>query len=228
MEENVVQAGFDLNLAVMEDEALVVLAKECEYSPARDELLVRYGSQADRVIGWLAYSHGLSRSDGEDARQSAVFWTIEAITKYDTRQIGKPRGCSFRSFVYRVLIARFKDYTKHLRRVEGHYDRTARSTGADSSSIDVDQKLKDPSTIAENRESMNRLRETLLCLDSDSERMWRLLAEGNSLRTIAAEIGISYDSAKRRRRKLIEQLKLRLNSSPGSDKDNSETNSLGK
>jgi RNA polymerase sigma factor (sigma-70 family) len=226
MEENVVQAGFDLNLAVMEDEALVVLAKECEYSPARDELLVRYGSQADRVIGWLAYSHGLSRSDGEDARQSAVFWTIEAITKYDTRQIGKPRGCSFRSFVYRVLIARFKDYTKHLRRVEGHYDRTLRSTGADSSSIDVDQKLKDPSTIAEARESMNLLRQTLLCLDSESERMWRLLAEGNSLRTIATEIGISYDSAKRRRRKLIEQLKLRLNSSPGSDKHNSETNSL--
>jgi RNA polymerase sigma factor (sigma-70 family) len=142
---------------------------------------------------------------------------MEAIKKYDTRQIGKPRGCSFRSFVYRVLIARFKDYTKHLRRVEGHYDRTARSTGGDSSSIDVDQKLNDPSTIAENRESMNRLRETLTCLDSESERLWRLLAEGNSLRTIAAEIGISYDSAKRRRRKLIEQLKLRLNPPTESD-----------
>jgi RNA polymerase sigma factor (sigma-70 family) len=226
MAEDEVQVGFDLNLAVMEDEALVVLAKECEFGPARDELLVRYGSQADRVIGWLAYSHGLSRSDAEDARQSAVFWTIEAITKYDTRQIGKPQGCSFRSFIHRVLIARFKDFAKHLRRVEHHYDRSAPCGDQRPFKSDADCSLYDPANIAEVRESMNRLRETLTCLDSESKRMWRLLAEGNSLRMIAAQIGISYDSAKRRRRKLIEQLKLRLNPSLRSAHFSSE-NSLG-
>jgi RNA polymerase sigma factor (sigma-70 family) len=205
------QIWFDLDLAVMEDEALIVLAKECEYGPARDELIVRYGAQTDRLIGWLAYSHGLGRSDGEDARQSAVFWTIEAIKKYDTGQIGKAGGCSFRSFVYRVLIARFKDYAKHLRRVEGHYDRTTRSAGTDSSPIEVDRKLKDPSTIAETRESIKRLHSTLTSLDHDSARLWHLLADGSNVRRIAEQLGISYDSAKRRRRKLIEQLKLRLN-----------------
>jgi RNA polymerase sigma factor (sigma-70 family) len=196
----------------MEDEALVVLARECEYGPARDELIVRYRSQADRLIGWLAHSYDFGHSDVEDARQNAVFWMVEAIKKYDTRQIGKPQGCSFRSFIHRVVIARFKDFAKHLRRVEYHYDRTARSREQEEFADDVDQELRDPAVIVEVRESMTRLHETLTCLDSESGRIWRLLAEGNSLRQIAVQIGVSYDSAKRRRRKLIDELKLRLNS----------------
>ncbi len=203
--------GFDLDLLVMEDEALIVLAKECEYEPARDELILRYGSQTERLIGWLGHSHGISHTDVEDARQNAVFWVVEAIKKYDTNQIGKPRGCSFRSFVYRVLVARFKDYAKHLRRVEHHYDRTARCGEDEAFASDIDCSLKNPATIVENRESMSRLHETLKDLDSESGRIWRLLAEGESLRQIAAQLGVSYDSAKRRRRKLIEHLKLRLN-----------------
>ena len=206
------QIWFDLDLAVMEDDALVVLAKECEYAPARDEMIVRYGSQTDRLVGWLARSYGLNQFDTEDARQCAVFWTVEAITKYDTNQIGKPRGCSFRSFIHRVVIARFKDFTKHLRRVENRYDRKARYSEEEGSTIDVDLKLKDPCSIAQARESMHRLHETLNQLDSEAGRLWQLMAEGNDLRQIAARLGVSYDSAKRRRRKLIEQLKLRLNS----------------
>jgi RNA polymerase sigma factor (sigma-70 family) len=206
------QIWFDLNLAVMEDEALVVLAKECEYAAARDELIVRYTSQTERLIGWLGHSNGMSRSDAEDARQSAVFWTIEAITKYDTNQIGKTGGCSFRSFVYRVLISRFKDFAKHLRRVECHYDRTARSGSDDPSAIDMDRKLKDPASIAEAQESIRRLQRTLTSLDEESARLWQLLADGNNLRQIATQLGMSYDAAKRRRRKLLDHLKLRLNS----------------
>ena len=55
MAEREKQLGFDLDLAVMEDDALIVLAEECGYGPARDELIVRYDHQIDRLIGWLAY-----------------------------------------------------------------------------------------------------------------------------------------------------------------------------
>jgi RNA polymerase sigma factor (sigma-70 family) len=213
MAQNEDQIWFDLNLAVMEDDALVVLAKECEFGPARDELIVRYGSQTERLVGWLGHSHCLSRADVEDARQSAVFWTIEAINKYDTKQIGKPKGCSFRSFFYRVLVARFKDFTKHLRRIEGHYDRSARSDQHDAAAAGVDPTLRDPASIAETRESINRLQSTLVGLDSESADMWQLLTEGCNVREIAARMGTSYDSAKRRRRKLIEHLKIKLNPS---------------
>jgi RNA polymerase sigma factor (sigma-70 family) len=202
---------FDLDLAVMADEALVVLAEECEYGPARDELIVRYDAQVDRLMSWLGRSHHLTHSDVEDARQSAVFWIVEAIKKFDTEQINKVRRCSFRSFVYRVLIARFKDYAKHLRRVECHYDRSTECAVETASGEDGNGEPEDPARIAEAQESLNRLQQTLTSLDSDSGRLWQLLASGTSLRQIATELKMSYDSAKRRRRKLLERLKGQLN-----------------
>jgi RNA polymerase sigma factor (sigma-70 family) len=216
MQRDEPRRGFDLDLAVMEDEALVVLAEECEYAPARDELIVRYDNQIDRLIGWMARSYRLTASDLEDARQNAVFWVVEAITKYDTEQIGKARGCSFRSFVHRVLMSRFKDFTKHLRRVECHYDRSTQCAVEEFPQADDNDEPEDPALIAEEKESINRLHQTLTNLDNDSGRLWQLLAEGTSLRQIAVTLDVSYDSVKRRRRKLIEQLKSRLNE-PASD-----------
>jgi RNA polymerase sigma factor (sigma-70 family) len=213
MSQDEAHEWFDLDLAVMEDEAVVVLAKECEYGPARDELIVRYGPQTARLIGWLAHCHGFSHADGEDARQNSCFWIMEAINKYDTRQIGKPQGCSFRSFIHRVLVARFKDFAKHLRRVDRHYDRTARTEAEEPMPADSDIAQDDPALVAEAQESMHRLQSTLRGLDGESLRLWGLLAEGQNLREIASQLGMSYDSAKRRRRKLIEQLKLRLSAS---------------
>jgi RNA polymerase sigma factor (sigma-70 family) len=211
MQRDEPQRGFDLDLAVMEDEALVVLAEECEYGPARDELIVRYDSQIDRLIGWMARSYRLTTTDLEDARQNAVFWVVEAIAKYDTEQIGKVRGCSFRSFVHRVLMSRFKDFTKHLRRIECRYDRSTQSDVEDFSQTDANEVADDPALIAAEKESINRLHLTLSGLDNDSGRLWQLLAEGTSLRQIAATLDMSYDCVKRRRRKLIEQLKNQLN-----------------
>jgi RNA polymerase sigma factor (sigma-70 family) len=205
------QLGFDLDLAVMEDEALIVLAEECEYGPARDELIVRYDAQIDRLIGWMARSYRLTQADLEDARQNAVFWVVEAITKYDTEQIGKVRGCSFRSFVHRVLMSRFKDFTKHLRRVECRYDRSSECAVEEFSETDANAEPEDPAEIVAEQESINRLQQTLSDLDSESGRLWQLLADGTSLRQIAATLDVSYDAIKRRRRKLIEQLKIRLN-----------------
>jgi RNA polymerase sigma factor (sigma-70 family) len=211
MPERKLQRHFDLDLAVMDDEALIVLAEECEYGPARDELIVRYDVQIDRLIGWMARSYRLVASDVEDARQNAVFWVVEAITKYDTEQMGKVRGCSFRSFVYRVLMSRFKDFTKHLRRVECRYDRSTHFAVEDIPQGADGEAPEDPAQIAEEMESLNHLHQTLSGLDNDSGRLWERLAEGASLRQIAAELEVSYDTVKRRRRKLIQQLKMRLN-----------------
>jgi RNA polymerase sigma factor (sigma-70 family) len=211
MPEGQQKKWFDLDLAVMEDEALVVLAEECEYGPARDELIVRYDAQVDRLMSWLGRSYHLTHSDVEDARQSAVFWIVEAIKKFDTEQINKVRRCSFRSFVYRVLIARFKDFAKHLRRVEGHYDRSTQCAVETASGDDANGEPEDPARIAEAQESLNRLQQTLTSLDSESGRLWQMLASGTSLRQIATELKMSYDSAKRRRRKLLERLKGQLN-----------------
>ena len=109
-------------------------------------------------------------------------------------------------------MSRFKDFTKHLRRVECHYDRTARCGDDNTSPADIDFEAEDPAKVAEENESLTRLHQSLMSLDGESGRLWKLLASGSNLRQIAAELEVSYDSVKRRRRKLIDQLKDRLNS----------------
>lgn len=199
-----------LDMALVDDEALVVLAKECEYGPARDEILLRYSTQTERLIQWLARTTEFGNADVEDARQNAVFWTVEAINKFDTDQSDRERRCSFYSFLYRVLVARFKDFNKQVRRL----DRRQVLTSTDGDSEDPLGRLfrdpTNPALIAETTEAVHRLQLAVADLDEEGREIWRQLCDGNSLREIAAALGISYDAAKRRRRKLIGTLKLRL------------------
>ena len=201
-----------LDMALVDDEALVVLANECDYAPARDEILLRYSPQTERLIQWLARSTEFRGTDVEDARQNAVFWTVEAITKFDQEQTGRARRCSFYSFLYRVLVARFKDFSKHVRRVERR--RVLTSDGSGSGDEDFSARIfrdpTDPAVLAETEEAVRRLQEAVGGLDAEGREIWRLLCEGNSLREIASTLDISYDGAKRRRRKLIATLKLQL------------------
>ena len=200
----------ELDLAMMDDSVLVVLAQDCAYGAARNELILRYEGQRERLVSWLSRTTSFSPTDVEDARQNSVFWTVEAIKKYDTDQIAKNEGCSFFTFLNRVLVCRFKDYAKHLRRREQYIDRSsgyAADEGIPPAALCDDD---DPAFLAESQESISRLHAAIAQLDSESCRMWELLSEGNSLREIAEELVISYDAAKRRRRKLINLLKKRL------------------
>lgn len=198
-----------LDMALVDDEALVVLAQECDYAPARDEILLRYSPQTERLIQWLARSTEFGGADVEDARQNAVFWTVEAITKFDTDQIGRPRRCSFYSFLYRVLVARFKDFSKKVRRLE----RRRLKTDGDDNDGGLGHLFRDPSDpalIAETEEAVRQLQLAVGELDDEARQIWQRLCEGNSMREIAEELGLSYDAVKRRRRKLIGALKTHL------------------
>ena len=199
-----------LDMALLDDAALVVLANECDYAPARDEILLRYSPQTERLIQWLARSTEFNGADVEDARQNAVFWTVEAITKFDTDQADRARKCSFYSFLYRVLVARFKDFTKQVRRLERRR-RLASDEAKDEGSLShLFHDPSNPAIIAETREAVQRLQAAVAELDDEARQIWRRLCEGVSLREIATELGLSYDAAKRRRRKLIAKLKLHL------------------
>src|SRR5215472_13642910 len=99
------------------DEELVVLAKECGYQPAVQELLVRFHEWTGQLIAQQAKRTRLSATDVEDAQQNAVFAVMEAISHYYTAQIAKPTGCSFRTFLRITLTGRFRDFVKHVARV---------------------------------------------------------------------------------------------------------------
>jgi hypothetical protein len=113
---------YDLDLSRMADEALVILAQECAFRPATDELLLRYYERMNQLIALKASCFRLA-ADVSDPQQNGVFALLEAITGYDTLKMAKPRGCSFRTFVRMVVTARFCDFVKHVRRVETRYTR---------------------------------------------------------------------------------------------------------
>jgi RNA polymerase sigma factor (sigma-70 family) len=203
-----------LDMALVDDEALVVLAKECDYAPARDEILLRYGTQTERLIQWLARSTEFGSTDIEDARQNAVFWTVEAITKFDTDQIGRERRCSFYSFLYRVLVARFKDFSKQVRRLEKRRRLASDNSDEEQSLSHLFRDPTDPALVVEAEEAARWLQAAVAELDDECRQIWQRLCEGINLREIATELGLSYDAAKRRRRKLIEKLKFHLRQAP--------------
>jgi RNA polymerase sigma factor (sigma-70 family) len=195
--------AYDLNLSPVRSEELVVLAKECDYQPAQEELLQRHDSGARRLIASLAAPVSLSPADLEDAQQQAEFALMEAIASYDTAHIGKQDGCSFNTHLHQVVTRRFQDFLKSRRRYERGLDRsksaeTASESGHSKTSPRAhDSARDDPARRAQRREANERLREVLDRLDPDQRQLWDRLAEGMKLRDIAEELGISYDKAKR-------------------------------
>src|SRR5262249_9502119 len=107
---------YELDMTGLEDEQLVVLIQECGYVPARDELISRCNDLKDRLIRQRAGRSRLQEADRMDAQQDAVLWMLEAIRNYNTEHQVPPRGCRFRTFLYRVLLSRFIDLLRRQRR----------------------------------------------------------------------------------------------------------------
>jgi RNA polymerase sigma factor (sigma-70 family) len=186
------------------DEELVVLAKQYACRPAVNELILRYYGWMRCLIGRRARRMGFGDVDIQDAQQEHVFAIVEAITKFDTVQQGKSRRCSFLTFLHLVLVARFKDFIKRLRRAR----RGARSVGLQLSWCT--DEMNDPALSVEWHELLGRLDQALHELDDSLVQVWEHLAAGLRLRAIAAELGLSYDVAKRRRQRLLQELRSRL------------------
>jgi RNA polymerase sigma factor (sigma-70 family) len=220
--------GYDLDLTKLRDEELAVLAAECGFQPAEEELLLRYRDWSNSLIGRFSRLRKVAVPDVEDALQDAVLGILKAIAHYDTLQIGKPNGCSFRTFLRRVLTDRFKDFLKHLWRVKSHFGQPVparpgqsvrpagelvagprdRATGGwDWPDTNGNS---DPAAAAQGNEFKARIHETLDRLDDVERSLSEGLMAGKRLRVIAVELDISYDAAKRRWKKLRTKLAMRL------------------
>jgi len=207
---------YDLDLAVLEDEQLVVLAQKCSYVPARDELICRCNRLKDRLIRRCAAHSGLQHADCMDAQQDAVLWMIEAIREYHTVQRFKKRRCRFRSFLFRVLRARFIDLLRRRGRRQALL-RLGGSTLVWSNSPPVPPRCGrpaggergdgDPRSEMEHGELMAHLHQEVDRLGGLARRLWDQLVSGKRLREVAAALDMSYEVAKRQRRKLLAHLK---------------------
>jgi RNA polymerase sigma factor (sigma-70 family) len=200
---------YDLDLSRMGDEALVILAQECAFRPATDELVLRHYERMSQLIALKAKRLWLA-ADLPDAQQNAVFAILEAIAGYHTLEAAKPRGCRFRTYLGRVVLARFGGFVRQLRRVRRHYCRLHEAgerlaAGRES----------DPVEALARREAMARLSQALDGLDEALRGLWRELADGKKLPQIAREQGVSYDRVKRQRRRLLAQLADQLRNAGG-------------
>jgi RNA polymerase sigma factor (sigma-70 family) len=207
---------YDLDLARMADEALVILAQECAYRPATDELLQRYYEKMNKLIA-LRVKRRWFTADVQDAQQNGVFAILEAIAGYNTLEVAKPRGCSFRTYVSMVVLARLWDYVKHVRRVERPYYRLEGSGDmpVDGMGRCSGSRRSDPVELLARKEEMARLHGILDRLSDTMRRLWQELATGKKLPQIAREQGVSYDRMKRQRRRLLAQLAAQLRNAGG-------------
>jgi RNA polymerase sigma factor (sigma-70 family) len=191
---------YDLNLAQMADEALVILVQECAFQPAADELVLRYYQPMNQLIA-LRVRHRWIAADVQDAQQNGVFAILEAIAGYDTLELAKPRGCSFRTFVRMVVTARCGDFVRQVRQVKNRY-RCLDECRAEGGS--------DPVEALAQQEETARLHRALERLDEPMRRLWQELANGKTLPQIAREQDISYDRVRRQRQRLLAQLAAAL------------------
>jgi RNA polymerase sigma factor (sigma-70 family) len=208
---------YDLDLGKFRDEELVVLAHECGFLPARQELLLRYYDWMRQCIAARARRAGLRAADVEDAQAEAVFSFLEAVARYETLQITIRNGCCFRSFLYTVLAARFLDFLRKLRRTRRRFgchfsdaphgeDRSGHGR-AGPRNANLPAVAASPAQQTEWRETMACLHRALQRLDDRLHLLWDRLAAGASLHEVAAEWGISYDRVRRWRKEMVNHLK---------------------
>jgi RNA polymerase sigma factor (sigma-70 family) len=207
---------YDLDLSRMAGESLVILAQECAFRPATHELMLRHYGRMSQLIAVKARCLGLA-ADLPDAQQNAVFAILEAIAGYETLQAARPRGCRFRTYLGRVVLARFGDFVRQLRRLQRHCfplheagERLAACQGRCPGS-----RTSDPVEALARQEAMARLHSALARLDEPLRRLWHELSSGKKLPQIAREQGVSYDWVKRQRRRLLARLAARLRNAGG-------------
>jgi RNA polymerase sigma factor (sigma-70 family) len=208
--------GTGLDLGPLPDERLVTLARESGHQPARDELLARTARQRSALVGRLARGARLTQADRQDACQEAVLWTLEAIRHYHGEPAPSPGGCRFRSFLHRVIRCRFVDFTRRQSRYRRQVVLVGvtfppRLDGLDGPAAPRRPGAGDPPESGpqafEAGELSDRLARQLDRLGERERGLWELLARGASVREVSAVLNVSYDAAKRRRRKLVLQLR---------------------
>jgi RNA polymerase sigma factor (sigma-70 family) len=200
---------------------LIRLAQQDKSSGAVDALLSRHLGPIHRFIAKLAQQAGLQRSDAEDAEQEALCAIIEVIDGYDVERFGQPGGCTFRTFICRVLAARFTDHIRRIRRIQVHEetiisaDRIPSSAASSGSpalirAFPPSSWKNDPAAILEWQEQMACLEQAVNELTPTSRCLWERLRSGLQLRAAADDLGISYRAAKRRWLKIKRHIKKRL------------------
>jgi RNA polymerase sigma factor (sigma-70 family) len=183
------------------------LSQETGFPATAGELLVRHVKWMRRIIAKEARRVGLAWGDTEDAQQEGMFAFWHAVAKFDTR--GHPGCSSFRTFLWVVVMARFRNYVRRLRRWEDRYDRSIRPEDLERVNMNepvwADER-ENPVARLNGQEFQGRLAQAINSLKPQARMMWEQLAAGQALRETAADLQMSYGQGKRLRQRVLTEL----------------------
>lgn len=201
-------------LAELDDHALIVLvAGASDQHPAATVLLLRHITWMQRRIAIDGNRLGLSLPDIEDAQQTLLPDIVpRAIASFRPGVLESGGSQSFKSFLRYVLRQRMRNFARHIRRAERHFDR----------SVDVYSVLElrhgkgrhgwfeNPSRSAERHEFFECLERNLQSLRAAERLLWQMAVSRCSVGEIARVLNVQYHTAKRRRKRFLHKLCQRL------------------
>lgn len=103
-----------LNVVTFEEQ--VILAAQFGRAKATNYLLCKWEEPKNRFIGALARQYGLDQQDTADAKQEAVFWLIDVITKYKFDGPVSLRQQRLRAFLKITLKRRLMNFLRGVQR----------------------------------------------------------------------------------------------------------------
>jgi RNA polymerase sigma factor (sigma-70 family) len=197
----------------MTDDDPIRLPQQAGFPSSAGEFLAHHFQWLRRIIAKECRKVGLAWADTEDAQQEGMFAFWHAVAKFDTSS--RPTGSSFRTFLWVVVMARFRNYVRHLRRWEDHHDRTVRPEDLEGATrhehVWADER-ENPVAQLTGQEFQSRLNQAINRLKPLARKMWEQLAAGQALRTIAADLQMSYGQGKRLRQCVLADLAHELRS----------------
>jgi RNA polymerase sigma factor (sigma-70 family) len=200
---------YDYNLSDWGEEELLLLYRECDHKPARQELILRLREWVERLVASHARRARLPDQDLPDAKQNGLLVMVEALEEYDTARWCRRDACSLRTWLRCRLESRDRNFVRGRRRYERRLDRSAEVADLLDGKARADADGA-PAHIAEAREATARLGGALHALDELNRTVMELRLEGHTCRAIAAALRLSEDQVKRLRRKALGELSLRL------------------
>lgn len=208
-----------VNLSAWSDEDLVARYQEDHSHAAWTELGHRHRRWRDALVRSLARKSRLSHADLEDALQDAALATQEAIEKFRTTRAGKPTQCAFRSYLQRVVTARFHDGCRRRLRSHKHLDRSG-SAGAclqegppgpgRRHAVWQTAEHDDSLNLAQRHEAQALVRHARDQLTGLELRLCQALEREEPLTAVAREMGISHACARARLARVKETLRDQL------------------
>lgn len=198
-------------LAELDDNTLIVLVAGAPgQHPAATVLLLRHLDWMRQRIAIDGTKLGLSRLDIEDAQQCLLHDIVPcAIASFRPSEPESGRGQRFQTFLQQVLRGRLLNFARHIRRVERHFDRSVDVYTVFESGLAKDRRhewLGDPGRSAELREFRASLELNLQQLRASERLLWQLAVCHCPVAEIARELKVQYQTAKRRRQRLLVKL----------------------